>query len=73
MRGILYKADLPRDLKVVEPFSKALVATAVFGVCDVVGVLGKVVVLLSNTNSCLGTWLFDLKVIGDSFEGLVPI
>lgn len=73
MRGILYKADLPRDLRVVKLVSEVLIAVAVLGTSDVVGVLGNVVVLLSNSESCLSAWLLGLMVNGDTLVDLVPI
>lgn len=66
-----YIADLPRDLGVFIPFSDPFKLPAVLGASDVIGVLGRMVVLFSNTESCLGAWLPSISVDGDTLEGLV--
>lgn len=70
---MLYIADLPRDLGVVTPFSDPFKLPAVLGASNVIGVRGRMVVLFSNTESCLGAWLPILSVDGDALAGLVTM
>ena len=44
VRAMLYIADLPRDLGVVNPFSKPVEPFAIFGAIDAIGEFEKPVV-----------------------------
>lgn len=70
MRAMLYIADLPLDLGVVKkPFSRPLKVPVLLGTSDVMGVLGRIAVVLSNAES----WLPNLRVDGDTLGALVPM